>query len=144
MTDSDPFDPANVKLDHEAVKASAERAAKKTAEKPAREPFVMLPYEQLLQGAGAMRNAAMAVAIELDHLVFRTHRNPVELTNTPLRDVGICREAKIRALRKLEQVGLVAVVWRGQRAPLVTVLWRPCGAQAGDDSFQKGRKRLSP
>jgi len=143
MTDSDPFDPANFRLDDEAVKASAEAAAKKVAKKPAREPFVQLPYETLLRAAGAMRCALLAIILELDHLVFRTHRNPVELTNTPLREVGITQQAKNRALRKLQLAGLVMVSWRGQRAPLVTVLWRPCGAQGGDASFQNGRKRLS-
>jgi hypothetical protein len=140
MDDSEPFDPANFRLDDAFVEQSAKAAAKTTGKK--RAVFVQLPYEQLLRAAGIVQAAEAAVLIELEYLVFRTHRNPVELTNTPLGEIGISRQAKNRALRRWERAGVIAVTWRGLKAPLVTVLWRPYGAQGGDGSFRKGRKRL--
>jgi hypothetical protein len=143
MNDSNPFDPAKFKLDDEFIEANAEAAAAKTAaRRPARAAFVQLPYEQLLRAAGIAHAADAAVLIELEYRVFKTHRNPVELTNTPLRDVGISHQAKNRALRRWELAGAITVTWRGRKAPLVTVLWRPHGAQGGDSSFRHSRKRL--
>ena len=90
----------------------------------ARTKFVQLPYEQVLQAAGQLQNAHLAVLVELAHQMFKTHQNPVPLTNMALRSVGVSRMAKLRALRQLEAVGLVAVAWRGRKRPLVTVLWK--------------------
>ncbi len=86
--------------------------------------FVQLPYEQALRAAGQLRNVHLAVLVELAYQVFRTHQNPVPLTNTALRAAGFRRDAKLRALRELEGVGLVAVSWRGRKCPMVTLLWR--------------------
>jgi hypothetical protein len=89
----------------------------------ARAKFVKLPYEQTLLAAGELQNAQLAVLVELSHLMFKMHQNPVPLSNTALRSAGMSRMAKLRALRQLEAVGLVKVTRRGQKSPLVTALW---------------------
>jgi hypothetical protein len=89
----------------------------------ARAKFVQLPYEETLQAAGELQNAQLAVLVELAHLRFKTHENPVPLANTALRAAGLSRLSKLRALRQLEKVGLVKVSQRGQKSPLVTILW---------------------
>ena len=91
--------------------------------KRARTQFVMLPYNQALVVAGRLKNAQLAVLVELTHQVFKTHNNPVPLTNAALRSAGLSRWSKNRALRELEKVGLVTVRWRGKKCPLVTLLW---------------------
>ena len=86
-------------------------------------PFVTLDYERTLAAAGRLRNAPLAVLVELAHQSFKTHRNIVPLSNAKLRSVGISRDAKVRALHHLEAVGMVSVDWRGGRkTPLVTLL----------------------
>ena len=47
----------------------------------ARAKFVQLPYEETLQAAGELQNAQLAVLVELAHLRFKTHENPVPLAN---------------------------------------------------------------
>jgi hypothetical protein len=89
----------------------------------ARAKFVKLPYEQTLLAAGELQHAQLAVLVELSHLMFKMHQNPVPLSNTALRSAGMSRMAKLRALRQLEAVGLVKVTRRGQKSPLVTALW---------------------
>jgi hypothetical protein len=83
----------------------------------------MLPYEQTLNLAGHLRNAPLAVLVELARQVFKAHQHTVPLTNTVLRSIGISRHAKLRALRQLEEAGLIGVSWRKRQSPLVTILW---------------------
>ncbi len=88
------------------------------------EAFVKLPYERTLASAGRLRDAHLAVLVELAYQAFRTHRSQVPLANSALQSVGVSRQAKVRALRRLEADGMVAVDWRGARkTPLVTLLW---------------------
>jgi hypothetical protein len=86
--------------------------------------FVMLPYEQTLVAASQLQNAELAVLIELARLAFKLHQNPVPLSNATLRAAGVPRNTKARALQRLEKAGLIAVAWRGQKCPLVTVRWK--------------------
>ena len=85
--------------------------------------FVKLPYESAMAIAGR-RDASLAVLIELAHLRFRRRESIVPLGNAALRAVGISPDAKVRALRRLEADGMVAVDWRGgKKTPHVTLLW---------------------
>jgi hypothetical protein len=87
-------------------------------------PFVMLDYARTLAAAGQLRNAPLAVLLELAHQSFKTHRNTVPLSNVRFRSVGVSPDAKVRALRQLEAVGMISVDWRGgSKTPLVTLLW---------------------
>ena len=86
--------------------------------------FVMLPYEQTLAAAGRLENPILAVLVELTYRRFKTHKNPVPLTNEALAAVGVSRWAKNRALKRLEAAGLVKVTWRRRRTnPLVKILY---------------------
>ena len=85
--------------------------------------FVQLPYAEGLEVA-AWRDAPAAVLFELAYLAFKMHRNTVPLTNARLQLVGVSPDAKVRALRRLETVGMVAVDWRGGRK---TPTSRYCG-----------------
>ena len=112
-----------ISLTPEQVAELAPLQKKVSRPRPARAKFVQLPYELTLQAAGKLQNAQLAVLVELAHLRFKTHENPVPLTNTALRAAGIRRDVKLRALRQLREVGLVEVSWRGKKSPLVTILW---------------------
>ena len=45
----------------------------------------------------------------------------VVVSNTMLRQYGISRETKRRALEQLEAAGLITVEWRATKNPIVTV-----------------------
>jgi hypothetical protein len=65
------------------------------------------------------------VLIEIDRLILKTGRNPVELSSRTLRQAGLYHGNRARALRKLEEAGVIRVGRRGQgQSPLVTHLWR--------------------
>jgi hypothetical protein len=110
-------------------KTLAELAEKRKQAQPKRvrparfEAFVKLPYEQAL-GVAGRRDASLAVLVELAYQAFKMHRNVVPLANAALRSVGVSHDAKVRALRRLEADGMIAVDWRGGRkTPVVTLLW---------------------
>jgi hypothetical protein len=85
--------------------------------------FVKLPYERMLEVSG-WRDAGTAIMVELAWQAFKTHKHSVLLSNAALRSVGVSADAKVRALRRLEAAGLIAVNWRGgKKTPLVTLLW---------------------
>jgi hypothetical protein len=100
-----------------------QKKAKAPAARAPRAEFVQLPYKQILTAAGKLKTPVLVVLIELEHQRFKTHENPVALTNAVLRSAGLTRWTKNQALRRLERAGLITVLWRGQKAPLVTLLW---------------------
>jgi hypothetical protein len=118
--DDDPFDLKRLRIDP----AELAPMRKKPEPKRSQAEFVKFPYERVLSTAGRIGDAPLAVLVELAHQSFKTHRKQVPLTNVALRSVGINRCAKLRALRQLEEAGLVQVEWRGRRSPLVTLLWQ--------------------
>jgi hypothetical protein len=98
-------------------------AAKARTPKAKDRSFVQLDYERTLAAAGRLRNAPLAVLIELAYQSFKMHRNTIPLSNVRFQAIGISPDAKVRALRQLELEGLVSVNWRGGRkTPLVTLL----------------------
>ena len=106
----------------ERLKSQAKTQPKRAPSRP--EAFVQLPYERTLAAAGQLGDAPLAVLVELAHRAFKTHQNTVPLANAALKAVGVSRDAKVRALRGLEAVGMVTVTWRGRgRSPLVTLPW---------------------
>src|SRR5208283_6047192 len=114
-TEQDPFDLENLRLTPEKI-AEIEGARAKL--QPARQLqraktgiFVKLPYERILAAAGELQNAQLAVLVELAYQVFRTHNTEVLLTNRAFRSTGLSHDAKVRALRRLEAVGLIKVDW---------------------------------
>lgn len=107
-----------------AAAKQAQSGPKKRLHKARPGAFVQLPYERTLGAAGRLRDAPLAVLIELAYQAFKTHQNSVLLGNAALRSVGVSPDAKVRALRRLEADGMISVDWRGgKKTPLVTLLW---------------------
>jgi hypothetical protein len=86
-------------LDAEAMAELGPLQKKAPASWAPRVEFGRLPYKRTLAAAGQLKDTILAVLIELDHRRFKTHQNPVPLTNVALRSVGITHWAKNRALR---------------------------------------------
>jgi hypothetical protein len=53
------------------------------------------------------------------------HRNPVELSSAYFRKFDISAHSKLLALEILVESGVVIQEKRGQKSPLVTMLWLP-------------------
>jgi hypothetical protein len=71
---------------------------------------------------------AWGLLIELDRLIFESKgkKNPIQLTNRYLEDLGISRWQKHRALRQLERAGVVRVISKGtHQNTIVQHLWFP-------------------
>jgi hypothetical protein len=119
------FDYASLALTPGQLAEAQGQARPVRARKAAPEAFVQLPYGPTLGAAGRLRNAPLAVLVELAYQSFKTHKDTVLLSNAALRAVGISPDAKVRALRRLEAAGMVKVAWRGgKKTPLVTLLWK--------------------
>ena len=67
------------------------------------------------------------VALHLLHLHWRSRGEPFKLPNGTLRYDGISHDSKTRALKDLEQRGLITVEWRERKSPIIHVhLTRRC------------------
>jgi hypothetical protein len=113
--DGDPLD------DPPASKAKATRRTKRQAKL-----FAQLPIDAFQALAARATCPLLAVILELDRLVVTSFRrsNKVNLSNFKLGELGVSQRAKARALRLLEEMGLITVEKATRRAPTVTVLWR--------------------
>jgi hypothetical protein len=89
--------------------------------------FVRLPYQQITQLYGCLSVAAFHVMVELDHQHFKNRgKNPLKLTNqTNLATAGMRRNTKVKALRELQDAGLVILQKEGNGAFVVTISWHP-------------------
>lgn len=100
-----------------------------TSKRPRRAPtgqrFALLTEERLksLAKVGPRFTAAWPIYCYLLIINWKDLHQPVKLTNTALAGIGIIsRDAKMRALRQLERVGLIKVKRAGRQAPIVTPL----------------------
>jgi hypothetical protein len=114
----------------EAAKETATPEVKKAT--PRRRPlaettFVRLPYQQITQLYGRLSVAAFHVMVELDHQHFKNRgKNPLKLTNqTNLATAGMRRNTKVKALRELQDAGLITLQKEGKGAFVVTISWHP-------------------
>jgi hypothetical protein len=62
-----------------------------------------------------------AVALHILYETWRAKGQPIKLPNGMLGRLGVSPDAKVRALQKLEQLGLVSVEWRDRKSPVVTI-----------------------
>ena len=96
------------------------------ARKRPKKRFTQIPgvWEELLgkkHASGSTYAVAIVLLYEAWRLANRGYKPIVKLTDVMLKRVHVRRRGKRNALRKLEQLGLVAVEWRANRNPLVTV-----------------------
>ena len=91
-----------------------------------RAPFLRGPIPMPWLAAAANEGGAcLAVGIALWFLAGLTsRRNDLRLSSERLRELGVSRYAKTRALQRLESAGLIYVVRRRGRSPCVTLIDR--------------------
>jgi hypothetical protein len=90
------------------------------------ETFARIPHRRGLELYGRIHGAAWIILLELDRLIFKSFgRNPVRLANHNLEAIGVSRNAKLKALRELQDAGVITVNQQGREAAMVTHLWHP-------------------
>ena len=91
------------------------------------ETFARFPHDRALALYRHVGGPAWAVLVELDRLILKGRgRNPVKLTSARMNAAGLDRHARRRALRQLEEAGVVRVERRGRgSSPWVRHLWFP-------------------
>ena len=90
-----------------------------------RSPFIITSKAQSDRLDAARHIATSKVFRRLQFLIFKSRGKSIQLANVALTRCGVDRKAKGLALRELERLGLVQVVWHQHRSPEVTVLDLP-------------------
>jgi DNA-binding transcriptional ArsR family regulator len=112
-------------FDVDALKINGKLPTNKRKGRPrTKEYFARIPHKRGLALYG-ISGAAWAVLIELDQQIFITHKNPVRLANKNLGAVGMSRSTKQRALRQLQEAGIVTIEQEGHGAAIVMHHWFP-------------------
>lgn len=88
-----------------------------------RERFIRCPLPlDWMQCASLEKGSVLQVALVLRYLQGLENERTIRLKASTLRDFGVDRHASGRALKRLEELGLVKVARRRGAAPLVTIL----------------------
>ena len=117
MIEDDPYDLSKLRLDPAAIKVLL--APAKIQKR--REHFIKVPmwwYEKLSNPLPVTR-CTIAIALHLLYLNWKSRGEPFKLPNGTLRYDGIGRHTKRRALKDLEQRGLITVERRARKSPII-------------------------
>jgi len=144
----DPFDPERFRLSSEVAaelaRAKAERdAGKRKGKKPAgasarpgrlakakaEDLFVQILHRAVAAGGKALHDRQWMVWLYIHYRALWDKTNTVEIGNKTLKEWGVNRTVKNRALYAFERAGLITVEWRGNKSPLVALradlsMWR--------------------
>jgi hypothetical protein len=126
----DDFDLSKFRLDLDTTPTiKAPRVPEKIRKR--REQFVQIPMWCLavLAQEPIASGSTFYLAGHLWHLDFINYRKPFNLGNGMLAYDGISRQTKWRALRNLEQRGLVRVECRDSKSPIIHMIRRPLPAR---------------
>jgi hypothetical protein len=85
------------------------------------EPFVALQLDWAVKAAKATGTPKAVVWIRLLYLAWRQGERKLYLPNKWLKDQGISRFTKNRALNELEVGGLITVERRSRKSPRITL-----------------------
>jgi hypothetical protein len=91
--------------------------------KAKKDTFVQVPLWWAEQAAQATRTPKAMVWIWLLHLSWEARSPTFKLPNERLRIRGVSHDTKTRALRDLERAGLIQIVRRCGKSPVVTLLY---------------------
>lgn len=88
-----------------------------------RDKFAMVPLWWAEQASQAMETPQAMLLVWLIHLAWEAQGPTFRLPNSRLRDRGVSRFVKGRALRQLEEAGLIQVAREEGKSPTVTLLY---------------------
>ena len=86
-----------------------------------REHFVKVPWSWVERLAKARYTATYRVALHILYRRWKSSGKPFTLSNGMVAMEGVSRWQKWRALRELEQLGLITIERRKRKTPRITV-----------------------
>jgi hypothetical protein len=89
------------------------------------EPRAMVPLGWAADVTEAMNTPGYMVFTLLAYLAWKTKSSTFVLSNDYLKRYGVDRDAKRRALVRLEKAGVIRIERHGRHAPIVTLLIEP-------------------
>jgi hypothetical protein len=114
------------RLSEDDIKAYAKSTKPATGSQPRRRHdgrFVLAPKPWINDVAKLLDSVGeLEVVLEVLFLGRFNDGQRVAVTAAAMRDIGISSWVRNHALRKLEAVGMARIEWRGNAAPLVTLL----------------------
>ncbi len=117
-----PFDPTDFQLPQEAMGAAAKKAGTRRHGLVTGEPFIKGPIDVAwMAKARTLGVSALWVGLSLWHLKGLRHSDSFIVSNRMMKKFGVEPDAKTRALRRLENAGLIAVERRVKRNPKITI-----------------------
>jgi hypothetical protein len=87
--------------------------------------FVRVPYPDILKAAAKINSAPLAVLLGVMFEAWRCNSRTIRLSGRPFELAGIGRYTRLRALRRLEDVGFISIARRKGAKPMITLLWQP-------------------
>jgi hypothetical protein len=118
MSKDDPFDLTDLQVTADLIANQRKTATPKAARRERLDgQFINVPFEAVMMFSPQSR-----VLLRLLYLAWWHRRKTVVLANKELAEWGVSRKQKLKALRKLEQAGTIAVEWRKRKSPRVTIL----------------------
>ena len=128
----DPFDPTNLQLPEEIVsRLEKTRQSMLDNGEVRRRPqskkfdFYRFPAKVLESVAIVSKSPVFIILCVLYRLRVKTGRNPVILTSKTLRNFGLSRHQKFRALKLLEKTGHISVERVKGKNPQIMLNWWP-------------------
>ena len=125
VTDDESFDAKALALRPEQLESGrlAETGIAAAKRERRKKAFVLAPLEQFERIANTPNDAAWKVFVHLLSLDWRYPGNVIRVGNVALKRFGVSPDAKVRALLKLEGLGLIKVKkMLPRRSPEVIVL----------------------
>jgi hypothetical protein len=119
-TEDDPFDLERLTLSAEMVRQHRATVPRKIQRR--RHHFIRFPWTWADKLTKARHISTYRVALHLLYQHWKTGGGPIQLANGSLATEGVERRQKWRALRELEQLGLIAVKRRPRKSPQITVI----------------------
>jgi hypothetical protein len=109
-------------LDELTIKPGVETAVVKQRREKLEQQFIKVPVNWLNTLGMTKRSATWPVALYLLRLSWKKNSNTVSLPNSMLKELGVSRHEKWRALNELEHKKLVTVESAKGQSPRITLL----------------------
>jgi hypothetical protein len=122
-TPKDSFDVAALRIDPADAKFVTKAAGSRKVKWQRK--FIRVPWAWVDQLKATKRASTYRLALIMIYEYWRTGGRPIKLSNAMLAGDGVTRKSKWRALRELEQLGLVKVERQPRKSPMVTLLIGP-------------------
>ena len=117
-------DDRNPFADLDALRLSEHLASVPEKIRKRRQQFVKVPWTWIERLIAARQIATYRVALFVLHQSWKARGEPFTLSNGAVN--GVSRWQKWRALRELEQLGLITVERRERKSPRIAVIWPVC------------------